>query len=366
MEIDQVKALHFVSDLIHLVLDEEKNLLLEYAILPNQNGIFKKKDKLHIDNIDLSHNASEKLKDILLMLGDDCRDYLFNQNIEIEHSYEINEYDLSAEITKLIKPLLEADNIIEDDDKEIILLFLEWLEENPDKSKELFSDIYINRDRLYTSTLNTNDKSNLVKILRNKNGLDLEEISDIVNEPEIVDIIRKAQIKIKEKEFLTNLGTHVENIFAEVFSKQVGLKIEKVFYGQDFIIKINDSNIEYSIEIKSTTTNSVSMTKLQAKTAVNKPSNYALCVLPKENEIINEDYFIQNALFIINIGELLKGKFEKINQFETSKNNIDNYTDDIHIEFEGNLDTKFKINKNIWSKGLSFSKFVEFLKTKYL
>jgi hypothetical protein len=355
------KAKRYVFDAVSLIVNEDSRLLNQYRVLPNQLGIFKKKDELHLDNVSLNLNAAENLKDILKSLGDDCRNDLLSKDIEIEHSYSIDEEDIAAEISKLIKPILNSPNDLSDEEKDTILFLLEWMEENPYESKNLFIELYNIKDRFYTSTLNNNDKSNLVKILRNKNGFELDEISEIVNNAEFSEIIRSVRNMFKEKEFLTDLGTQAENVFAKVFSKNDGFEIQHVYYGQDFIIKIKNSNTDYLVEIKSTTKNSVSMTSLQAHYAVSNPERYALCIIPRNNETISESYFIKNARFIINIGLLLKSKVETLNNFEVSKNNIDTGNEDIQITFEGNLNTKFNIKKSIWDKGLNYDQFVKYL-----
>lgn len=57
-----------------------------YAIFPNQNGVFKKITELYIDE-----DIEEELKNILLLLRDDIRDVLLHKNIIVENKHHIEQ-----------------------------------------------------------------------------------------------------------------------------------------------------------------------------------------------------------------------------------------------------------------------------------
>ena len=349
-------------ELIGFISKEEPSLFESNAILLNQNNEFRKKNELYLDDIELDDAASEKLKDILALLGEDCRENLLSKDIDLDLSYSIDQVEIADNIIRLIRPLVSVDYEPDEDEIQIILSLLEWLEENIEIAEDLFSEIYTIRDRLYTSSLSGDEKTNLLKILRNQNGYKLDKIAEIVNLPGVSAYLDLLIMQQKEKDFLTSLGAKVEDLFEKAFEGQEGIEIQKVFYGQDFILTIKGRKTEYAVEIKSTVGKTVAMTGLQGRTAVSKPDSYALCVLHKNGSDVTTDYFKKNSRFVPSIGKLLKQKVQKEELFRQSQSNIDSSADDIKIELEGALQTKFRINKKIWSEGLTFNQFVAYVK----
>lgn len=357
------EAKNIINDLIKLVHSENKNLFDTYKILYNQNEVFKLKNEMQVDELPFE-KSSELLKNISKMLGKDFRDDLLHNDINIDLKYAIDEEEVADEISRRIKPLLDANYSLEEEAREIILLFLEWLEQNPQKSKELFSEIYKIRDKFYTSALSSEDKTNLIQILKNPNGYSLQEIAEIVSLKNVSNVIKAMQEKEKEKTYFTNLGIKVEEVFKQALSSYKEFKIQQVMYGRDFVIEIEGSKIRYNIELKSISQGSVLMTKYQAQTAVNNSDLYALCVLPKKSNTVSIDFFKKNARFITNIGIVLQEGVKKSAEFENYKSNINHNIKEGNINFEGELETKFRISESTWERGLDFDGFVKFLQKK--
>ncbi len=70
------------------LLNEEKVFIEtlvgdKYSVIPNQNGIFKKRTELRIDD-----NIDEELKNVLVLLEEDCRDYLLHKSIRTGLEYD--------------------------------------------------------------------------------------------------------------------------------------------------------------------------------------------------------------------------------------------------------------------------------------
>jgi len=359
---EEAVTIKLVHELIEFIKTEKPTLLESNALLLNQKNELRKKNELYMDDIQLDDSASEKLKDILALLGEDCRENLLSRDIELDLTYSIDQVEIADNIIRLIRPLVSVDYEPDEDEIQIILSLLEWLEENIEIAEDLFSEIYTIRDRLYTSSLSGDEKTNLLKILRNQNGYKLDKIAEIVNLPGVSAYLDQLIMQQKEKDFLTSLGTKVEDLFEKAFEGQEGIEIQKVFFGQDFILTIKGRKTEYAVEIKSTVGKTVAMTGLQGRTAVSKPDSYALCVMHKNGAAVTTDYFKKNSRFVPTIGKLLKQKVQKAEIFQQSQSNIDSSADDIKIELEGALQTKFRINKKIWSEGLTFTQFVSFLK----
>jgi hypothetical protein len=114
----------------------------KYPILPNQNGVFCKKDNLFLDAGDIDN----ELKDISVELGYDFRDELLNESIFLElpenRVYKIE--DVAEKISTFIKPILrDVDKRREY--KSTLKKFYLWMNENKGKADIHFSDLFEKR-----------------------------------------------------------------------------------------------------------------------------------------------------------------------------------------------------------------------------
>ncbi|KAF3884086.1 hypothetical protein AB0758_33005 [Tolypothrix bouteillei VB521301_2] len=93
------EALHWLNKLIGFVLSEERDLLSEFAIIPNQYGEFKKREELWTDK-----DIPEELKDILKILQQDWRSKLkHNQITSCELAIAKSIQDIVDSINRIIK-----------------------------------------------------------------------------------------------------------------------------------------------------------------------------------------------------------------------------------------------------------------------
>jgi len=84
-----------------LITEEIKNHLDRYAVIPNQNGIFKKLPDLKYDD-----NIPEELKEVQKILGEDWKNQLINREIfRIEKHPDLSVNDISSAINKSIASL---------------------------------------------------------------------------------------------------------------------------------------------------------------------------------------------------------------------------------------------------------------------
>ena len=114
----------------------------KHPILPNQNGVFCKKDNLFLDAGDIDN----ELKDISAELGYDFRDELLNESIFLElpenRVYKIE--DVAEKISTFIKPILrDVDKRREY--KSTLKKFYLWMNENKGKADIHFSDLFEKR-----------------------------------------------------------------------------------------------------------------------------------------------------------------------------------------------------------------------------
>ena len=102
------------------------------------------------------------------------------------------------------------------------------------------------------------------------------------------------------------------------------------------------------------------MSILQGRTAVDEKDNYALCVVTRPDDVteITEEYFIKNASFVKDIGYQIGDKISNWDLGLTNLNKLEN----IKVNLDDKKETVY-VNKNIWTNGISFTEFVDHLKT---
>lgn len=180
------KSFDWLNSFSEFLLQEENNLILfdKYSIIPNQNGIFKKKAELYIDKIE-----DEDLVDILKLLGEDWRDILLHKNVSFGKYLVKTKKDLAVKITEKLKGSI---NYNENSIKAISLLS-EWFENNREIGKELFSEIYRKRAELFMNTIS--DKDSLYKVMRSKTDLaQLSKVAQAIEaNPQLLENIKKAE-----------------------------------------------------------------------------------------------------------------------------------------------------------------------------
>ncbi|CUS96540.1 DUF3883 domain-containing protein [Candidatus Kryptobacter tengchongensis] len=171
------------------------------------------------------------------------------------------------------------------------------------------------------------------------------------------------------------IGSLVEKLLKDILEKE-GFKVKVTGVGSDFVIE-NDfvkDNMEtifevkkedricLYIEVKTTSQDFVKMTLNQAHEAKDKMDRYALCVIQlnslKISEEIDEEYIRKQAKFVMNIGEKIRDKVEKVENLKAQQEAISE-AGDIEVEIsEGPI--RFKINKTVWEEGKTFEQFLEF------
>lgn len=93
------ETLDWLNQLIEFVVAEDQKLLTDYAIIPNQYNVFKKKEELYADN-----QIPKQLKDVLKILQEDWRSNLKHRKItacELAQTKGIN--DIVLRINQIIK-----------------------------------------------------------------------------------------------------------------------------------------------------------------------------------------------------------------------------------------------------------------------
>lgn len=186
----------WIMNVYDFVIKDSSNLslTLRSPIIPNKNNNFKLLNHLYIDSI-----QDEQLINILIALGENWNDLLVHPNIFLPEHKSKNCEEIANKITQNIRA--DKQNTLSNNLTEAILLLSKWFDDNEEKSKLLFRDLFSNRATLFMNTIS--DKESLYKIMRSKT-----ELSDIAN------AIEKNTLLVETKNELDNLLTEfsVDNI----------------------------------------------------------------------------------------------------------------------------------------------------------
>ncbi|HEU5378255.1 MAG TPA: hypothetical protein VFV38_22765 [Ktedonobacteraceae bacterium] len=136
---------HFTSFLTRHDFDHLLNHKKE-PILPNQNGNFRVKDDLFLDDGEIG----ETLKDISAELGRDFRSELLDINIHLElpQSRTISQIHVAEEITRLIVPKF-AELPRTDETKQIFKKLYLWFTQNKEQAEKSFGELFKSKYKLY-------------------------------------------------------------------------------------------------------------------------------------------------------------------------------------------------------------------------
>ena len=199
--------------------------LNDYAILPDQKGIFKKKRELSVDD-----EIDNSLKDILEGLGSECRSELLATEIMIDIEGKIqSSKDIANRISDKVNQIYKTDlgrNRAESI-KNVFAKLFQWFHYNPTKAKDWFSEIYEKRSLiLRTDDENIADIEFKQLLLDNQNGYTEEEILNLVNTP-------KNQLHILS-----------ENELNELVEKRLAQSNDTPINPQDLIVSMGIASLE--------------------------------------------------------------------------------------------------------------------------
>lgn len=236
----------FISFLIKYGYDNLLNIKKE-PLLPNQNGEFRIKDDLFLDDGEID----EILKDISAELGYDFRDELLDVNIflDLPKNKTKNQSHVAEEIIKLISPKL-SEIIRTDETKQIFRKLYLWFNKNKETAQDIFGDLYLNKHRLY-------DDDEIAENIQLA-----EKLSELMEEFNIGDLstlrhVLQANVNSREQitqDTLASLGvTSIEEFedalkdkdIAAQFTHSSNPTIEMFLYAQSLIDRAKKNVIEY-------------------------------------------------------------------------------------------------------------------------
>jgi len=241
----------YVSFLIKYDYDNLLNLKTN-PILPNQNGYFRTKDNLFLDDGEID----EALKDISSELGYDFRDDLLDVNIylDLPQSRTINQLHVAEEIKRLITPKL-SEIIRADKTKQIFRKLYLWFNKNKEIAQKNFGELYVNKHRLYDDdeiAENIQKAEELSELMDQFDIDDLSELRQVLQANKTHDFLNQREQMTQDT--LASLGvTSIEELEEALKDKDIAAQfiristpsIEMFQYVQSLITRAKKNVIEY-------------------------------------------------------------------------------------------------------------------------
>jgi len=178
-------------------------------------------------------------------------------------------------------------------------------------------------------------------------------------------VANEIQEAARQAEWRKNVGDAAENAFIAAISYVKPLNIINPDNGYDFEI-LQDGNEPFLLEIKSTVeyNETVKMSSTQGRAAKKFKHRYALCVLLRDNydTVVNEKYFVENARFILKIGDLIE---PKVDGMESSLQTIGTYNaGEVQTRLD-NVSYSVNVSRSTWKSYLTFDEFIKYLQRDY-
>lgn len=359
--------------------DDIKNYISKYKIIPLQNGLFTA-DVETIFKEDNTKYFDKVLKDIVREHGKfNVYSYLISNELSINNFRETNVSILTDRIDNLFLPADITAKVVKGG--ELHQVFLEinnWFEKHSDAATYL-KTFAAKRDMLYVISLGEGFSKQIMAL--NNSGKSMEDITELANiklstkemkalekvatelgTDELLDKANEMLHLKEQREKWKKIGKTAEDAFRKVFENlEFKMKIENPDVGKDFELILKSET--FSIEIKNVIEGkeNVRMSILQGRTAVDEKENYTLCVVTRPDDIseITEEYFIQNAKFVKDIGYQIG---DKISNWDQGLENLSK-NEEINVYLDEKKESVY-VNRNIWRAGISFDDYIKFLKEK--
>lgn len=362
----------WLDTFVTYIVKVESTLLngTDTQILPNQFGIFKRKDELYLDD----ETIDEPLKEILATIATfskkvyDWRTDMLDKKIFLElPTNRVRTIALiGTTITEVVKELLRDDNP-SNELRDLFSRLLNWLYENPHKAKEHFKGL--KTDTLLYKCADERKLGKFTEMFKlDRDGkLNVDEQIALLKDPRIhllndpdlelkvklgEQVLADQQREQEEFEFKKKTGDIFETLFHQLVNADNRFTIIKVEGEEDFIITNISTGNKFYIELKSIRNGEqqIQMTHKQAKKANEYPSSYFLCIIPNNGNVIDETYFRANAKFDGTIGIKLSNKVKAALTFENPEPGIIVEFEDELLRSYSKYRYKFLIDHSLWGQ----------------
>lgn len=176
------ETFEWLKECLTFIHEQNEYCYTSYEIIPNQEGVFKAHNKLHLDEID-----DDNLKKIAKHSGFNYYEILIHQDL----FYQFNIAKINIEmIANKITTLINEENDTEER-KQAITLLIEWFGNNEQNGREYFSSLYAKKEKLLVDTIE--DKESLFAILNS--GVEISDVAEMIrqNPEKVKKSIKKAK-----------------------------------------------------------------------------------------------------------------------------------------------------------------------------
>lgn len=290
---DSLNIYDWLEKYIQFLLEEGRDNILnteKYALLPNQNGVFKIKDELSLDNGEID----EELKDICRDLGYDFRDKLFVKEIflEMPESRTKSNKDIGIKIDELVNEKLNSEQ--SEETKQVFNQLYLWLNNNKELAKNILTSLYSRKHRLRNDEDIAEDMQKAIELDKLMTKFDVSNVNELENLVTRGLSVREAEEKETISiETLVSLGITTEKdletlmlnnqIFANKFKhtsvtdfhwyKAVHNKIERAKKNViNYLNDLNDYDCQDPEELSTTVIGGVTKNKRDVKIVI-RPSD---------------------------------------------------------------------------------------------
>lgn len=199
----------------------------------------------------------------------------------------------------------------------------------------------------------------------------LELASEIREHPEIIESIEDQKARRARIQRNQDIGRIVEDLLRQELRDR-GLEVRRTGRGSDFEVgqvETESDHVEdgvqvwfevmdgdattFFIEVKSTTTDQVKMTPIQAEEACRLGDRFALCVVPVESDGPTDQTIRKQLRVVFGVGASLRYAFQDYTFWQEAAEDVLRHRGAIEMVVVGGQ-VRFGIGRSIWGDALTF------------
>lgn len=229
---------------------------------------------------------------------------------------------------------------------------------------------------------NESDRMSLIRslgVIADAVGPDPEQVArfaaTIRADVGLLEYIAQRGTFIEHIEKNQSFGLAIEREFANVFTLESGVHIQRTGHGHDFMLtpiageendagrmEVNSGDHTVYVELKATRgSDTVRMSVRQVEAATSMANRYWLCVVVIEDGELTSELVQSQALFLCDIGVHLADAWADYGRLREATPLATDSDSDAALEVT-DQEVKFRIGKKLWERGISFAEAMERLK----
>lgn len=207
---------------------------------------------------------------------------------------------------------------------------------------------------------------------------DVDRVRELAKEihehPKLIDTIEEWKSRQRKIQRNQEIGDLVEKLLRREL-EACGLTVHRTGIGSDFEVESDfveneeEVGLELSgphgttlIEVKSTRVDQVKMTPVQVKCACARGNEFALCVVPVDDDSLTGETIRERLRVVFGVGDCLRAALSRYESVREAENAARRPCGAVEVEItEGQA--RFRIGRTVWENGLMFGQAVEKFRT---